>query len=110
MKPLGMLAELECGHMQVAGAHQQALQIEALKALVNLVEVDEGTFRLLLRSHEKPTLVTGNTGFLWFRKRVYMTSYDGFVFLHRAGKEIDFRAEAPDSVVVNAQSVHIPFL
>jgi len=96
--------------MQVAGAHQQALQIEALKALINLVEVDEATFRLLLRSHEKPTLVTGNTGFLWFRKRVYMTSYDGFVFLHRAGKEIDFRAEAPDSVVVNAQSVHIPFL
>jgi hypothetical protein len=96
--------------MQVAGAHQRALQIEALKALVNLVEVDEATFRLLLRSHEKPTLVTGTTGFLWFKKRVYMTSYDGFVFLHRAEKELDFRTEAPEAVVVTAQTVNIPFV
>jgi hypothetical protein len=96
--------------MQVAGAHQRSMQIEALKALVNLVEVDEATFRLLLRSHEKPTLVTGTTGFLWFKKRVYMTSYDGFVFLHRPEKEIDLRAEAPEAVVVDAKTVHIPFL
>ncbi|MCK6459742.1 MAG: hypothetical protein L6Q95_07575 [Planctomycetes bacterium] len=96
--------------MNVAGAHQRAMQVEALKALVNLVEVDEPTFRLLLRSHEKPTLVAGTTGFLWFRKHVYMTSYDGFVFLHRPEREIDLLPEAPDAVVVRAKSVHIPFL
>jgi hypothetical protein len=96
--------------MEVAGAHQRAMQIEAMKALVNLVEVDEATFRLLLRSHEKPTLVTGTTGFLWFKKRVYMTSYDGFVFLHRGDRELDFRTEAPEAVVVDAKTVHIPFL
>jgi hypothetical protein len=96
--------------MNVAGAHQRALQIEALKALVNIVEVDEPTFRLLLRSHEKPTLVAGSTGFLWFKKAVYLTSYDGFVFLHRAEKAVDFRAEAPDAFRIEAKSVNIPFV
>jgi hypothetical protein len=96
--------------VDVAGTQQRQEQIEALKALVNLVEVDEATFRLLLRSHDRPTIVAGKTGFLWFKKNVYMTSYDGFVFLHRAEKECDFRAEAPQALVVTAESVHIPFL
>jgi len=96
--------------MEVAGAHRQQERIQALKALVNLVEVDEETFRLLLRSHDKPTLVTGTTGFLWFKKHVYMTSYDGFVFLYRAERERDFRPEAPQAIVVAAETVHIPFL
>jgi hypothetical protein len=96
--------------MQVTGAQQRHEQIEALKALVNLVEVDEATFRLLLRSHEKPTIVAGQTGFFMFKKSVYMTSYDGFVFLLRAEKECDFRTDAPQALVVKAEHVHIPFL
>lgn len=96
--------------MEAVGAQQRHQQIEALKALVNLVEVDERTFRLLLRSHEKPTIVVGKAGFLWFKKHVYMTSYDGFVFLHRADRERDFHAEAPQAFVVAAGTVHIPFL
>lgn len=96
--------------MEVAGAAARQEQIQALKALVNLVEVDEATFRLLLRSHEKPTIVVGKAGILWFKKHTYMTSYDGFVFLHRAEKECDFRAEAPQALVVDAKTIHIPFL
>jgi hypothetical protein len=96
--------------MAVTGAAQRQEQIEALKALVNLVEVDEATFRLLLRSHERPTVVVGKAGLLWFKKHTYMTSYDGFVFLLRAEKECDFRAEAPQALVVAAKEVHIPFL
>ena len=96
--------------MEMAGAHAQQERIQALKALVNLVEVDEATFRLLLRSHEKPTIVIGKGGVLWFKKHTYMTSYDGFVFLHRADRECDFRTEAPQALVVDAKTVHIPFL
>lgn len=94
----------------MAGAHAQQERIQALKALVNLVEVDEATFRLLLRSHEKPTIVVGKAGVFWFKKHTYMTSYDGFVFLHRADRECDFRTEAPQALVVDAKTVHIPFL
>jgi hypothetical protein len=96
--------------MEATGAAQRHQQIEALKALVNLVEVDEATFRLLLRSHERPTIVVGRAGIFWFKKHTYMTSYDGFVFLHRADGALDFRAEAPQALVVEAKSVHIPFL
>ena len=35
---------------------------------------------------------------------------DGFVFLHRADRECDFRTEAPQALVVEAKTVHIPFL
>lgn len=96
--------------MQAGGAHQYQARIEALKALINLVEVDEATFRLLLRSHERPTLVTGTSGVLWFKKFSYLTSYDGFVFIVRSGKELDFHAEAPGALVVAAKSIHVPFL
>ena len=96
--------------MEMAGAAARHEQIQALKALVNLVEVDEATFRLLLRSHEKPTIVVGKAGIAWFKKHTYMTSYDGFVFLHRADKECDFRTEAPQALVIEAKTVHIPFL
>jgi hypothetical protein len=96
--------------MEMTGAAQRHVQIEALKALVNLVEVDEATFRLLLRSHEKPTVVVGKAGIFWFKKHTYMTSYDGFVFLLRADGSCDFKADAPDAFVVDAKTVHIPFL
>ncbi len=89
--------------MHTVAAHQQHERIQALKAIASLIEVDEATFRLLLRSHERPTLVVSRTGFLWFKKHVYMTSYDGFVFFHRAGTELDFRAEAPRALVVAAE-------
>ena len=96
-------------HAAGAAAHQQQ-QIQALKAIASLVEVDEGTFRLLLRSHEKPTIVAGKSGIFWFKKHTYLTSYDGFVFLHRAEKACDFRMEAPQALIVDAQAVHIPFV
>jgi hypothetical protein len=94
----------------VPGAQQYQAQIEGLKALANLVEVDEETFRLIVRSREHPSIVAGSTGALWFRKHIYLTSYDGFVFCVRAEKPIDFRADAPGAFYVQAKSVHIPFL
>lgn len=90
--------------------HRHHQQIEALKAIISLVEVDEATFRLLLRSNERPTLVTGRTGFWRFKKHIYMTSYDGFVFLHRAGAECDFRTEAPQAFIIAAAEVELPSL
>jgi hypothetical protein len=96
--------------MNTAAAAHRHQQIQALKAIASLVEVDEATFRLLLRSHEKPTLVVAQTGFLWFKKHLYMTSYDGFVFFHRADKERDFTADAPQAFVVRAESAEIPSL
>ncbi len=96
-------------HAGGAAAHHQQ-QIQALKALASIIEVDEATFRLLLRSHERPTLVVSRTGFFWFKKHVYMTSYDGFVFFHRAAVERDFLAEAPLAFVVVAEHVQIPSL
>jgi hypothetical protein len=96
--------------MQMPGAQAYHERIEAIKALINLVEIDEATFRLLLRSHEKPTVVTGTTGFLWFKKFTYLTSYDGFVFCHRGDKACDFAADAPRALVIEAKAVHIPFL
>jgi hypothetical protein len=93
-----------------AAQHHRQQQIEALKAIISLVEVDEATFRLLLRSNERPTLVKGRTGFWRFKKHIYMTSYDGFVFIHRAGAECDFRADAPQAFVIAAQEVQIPAL
>lgn len=96
--------------MEMPGAQRYNAQIEALKSLVNLVEVDEATFRSLLRAHERPTLVTGQSGMLWFKRFTYLTSYDGFIFCLRAEKEQDFAADAPDALVVKAKAVHIPFL
>ena len=90
-----------------AAAHH-AQQIQALKAVASLIEVDEATFRLLLRSNERPTVVVGHTKILWFKKNVYLTSYDGFVFIHRAAVEIDVRAEAPQAFIVQAEHLHIP--
>lgn len=92
-----------------AAAHHQQ-QIQALKAVASLIEVDEATFRLLLRSNERPTLVKGHTSFLWFKKHVYLTSYDGFVFLHRSGTACDFGADAPQAFVVAAENIQIPSL
>ena len=95
-------------HAAGAAAHHQQ-QIQALKAIASLVEVDEATFRLLLRSHEKPTIVAGKSGVLRFKKVTYLTSYDGFVFLFRTDQARDFRADAPQALVVDAKAVHIPF-
>lgn len=94
----------------IPGAQQYQAQIEGLKALANLVEVDEATFRLIVRSHERPSIVSGSTGALWFKKHVYLTSYDGFVFCLRSDKPLDLRTDAPGAFYVQAKSVHIPFL
>ena len=96
-------------HAGSAAAHYQQ-QIRALKAIATLIEVDEATFRLLLRSSDKPTIVESRTGFFWFKKHVYMTSYDGFVFFHRSSAPCDLRAEAPQAFVVAAEHVEIPSL
>ena len=92
------------------GAQQYQAQIEGLKALANLIEVNEETFRLLIRSRENPTIVAGKTGALWFKKNCYLTSYDGFVFVLRVADELDFREDAPGAFFVKAESVQIPFM
>jgi len=92
------------------GVQQYQAQIEGLKAIANLVEVDEATFRLVIRSHEHPTIVAGGTGALWFKKSTYLTTYDGFVFVLRAEKPLDFREDAPGAFFIEAKSVNIPFL
>ncbi|MHC4548350.1 MAG: hypothetical protein ACYTEZ_06185 [Planctomycetota bacterium] len=94
----------------VPGAQQYQAQIEGLKALANLVEVSEATFRLIVRSHEHPTIVAGGTGALWFKKHTYLTTYDGFVFCLRSERPLDFAADAPGAFFVEAKTVHIPFL
>jgi hypothetical protein len=90
--------------------HRTQAQIDGLRAVANLVEVDEGTFRMLLRSHEQPTLVTGQTGFWKLKRHTCMTTYDGFVFCLRSPLPLDFRSEAPAAFVVQAKTVNIPFL
>ena len=85
-------------------------RIEALKAVAGLVEVDEETFRLLIRSREQPTIVEAKAGALWFKKRIYMTSYDGFKFVHRAERELDLSVDAPGAFLVRAESITLPFL
>ena len=92
------------------GAHQYQAQINAIKAMVNLVEVDEATFRSIVGARPHPTVVSGRTGALWFKKNVYLTSYDGFVFLLRSAAELDFRSDAPKAFYIEAKSVTIPFL
>jgi len=92
------------------GTQQYQAQIEALKAVVSLVEVDETTFRLLLRSRPHPTIVTGKGGTLWFKKHTYLTSYDGFVFCLRTSQALDFHEEAPGAFLVRAKQITIPFL
>jgi hypothetical protein len=92
------------------GAQQYHAQINAIKSMANLVEVDEETFRLVLQAREHPTLVEGKSGALWFKKSVYLTTYDGFVFLHRSGRPLDFSKDAPGALLVTAQGVNLPFL
>ena len=65
---------------------------------------------LLIRSREQPTIVEAKAGALWFRKRIYMTSYDGFKFVHRAKQELDLSADAPHAFLVRAESITLPFL
>jgi len=84
--------------------------IEGLKAVANLVEVDEPTFRTLLRSHEQPTVVVGESGFWRFKRHTYLTTYDGFVFCLRSPAPVDLKAEAPSAFLVQAKAVTIPFL
>ncbi|MGH7163342.1 MAG: hypothetical protein ACREID_07645 [Planctomycetota bacterium] len=91
-----------------AAAHYQA-QIKALKAVATHVEVDEETFRLLLRSRPHPTIVSGTTGVFWFKMRTYLTSYDGFVFFLRARAGLDFGKDAPGAFYVEAKSLNLPF-
>ncbi|MFQ5845261.1 MAG: hypothetical protein ACE5JG_09775, partial [Planctomycetota bacterium] len=92
-----------------AGAQYQA-QINALKAMAAVVEVDEETFRTLLRSRPHPTIVAGTSGALWFKRRTYLTSYDGFFFLLRVDGPLDFSPDAAGAFYVNAKHVNIPFL
>jgi hypothetical protein len=95
--------------VQPAGGQYQAA-IEGLKAVAHLIEVDEETFRLLVRSREHPTIVEGKIGALWFKKRVYLTSYDGFIFVHKAEKPLDLTPDAPGAFHVKAENASIPFL
>jgi hypothetical protein len=95
--------------MATTGAQYQA-QINALKAMAAVVEVDEETFRALLRSRSHPTIVAGISGALWFKRRTYLTSYDGFVFLLRADQPLDFQEEAGGALYVDAKQVNIPFM
>lgn len=90
--------------------HRYLAQIEGLKAVANLVEVDEETFRRLLRSHERPTVVVGETGLWRFRRHTYLTTYDGFTFCLRSATPLDLHAEAPSAFLVRAKTVTIPFL
>jgi hypothetical protein len=92
------------------GAQQYQARIEALKAVASLVEVDEATFRGILRAHDRPTVVSGGTGVLWFKRHTYLTSYDGFVFCVRSDKPLDFAADAADAFHVVAKTLTIPFL
>jgi len=92
------------------GTQQYQAQIEALKAVVSLVLVDEATFRLLLRSRPHPTIVAGKGGALWFKKHTYLTSYDGFVFCVRSPQPLAFHEEAPEAFLVRAEQLRIPFL
>lgn len=92
------------------GTHQYHAQINAIKSMASMVEVDEETFRAILRAREHPTLVQGQSGALWFKKSVYLTTYDGFVFLLRVPKPLDFTGDAPGALLVAAQNVNIPFL
>jgi len=96
--------------MHMAGTAQYQAQVEGLKAVANLVEVDEDTFRLLLRSRENPTLVAGQSGALWFKKHVYLTTYDGLVFCLKAATALEFKEDAPGAFFIQAKSVNIPFL
>jgi len=99
-----------CHHSASPGAQQYQAQIEALKAVVSLVEVDETTFRLLLRSRPHPTIVTGKAGAYWFKRHIYLTSYDGFVFCLRTPHAVDFHEEAPGAFLVRSKQIRIPFL
>ena len=89
---------------------QKWAQIQALRAIANMVEVDEGTFRQLLSAREHPTIIGAESGALWFKKRIYLTSYDGFIFLLRTPKVLDFQEEAPIAFYVEAKSANIPFI
>jgi len=95
---------------QVPGAQQHLAEIETVKALANLVEVDEETFRGILRAHERPTIVAGESGFWLFRRHVYLTTYDGFVFCVRVRVPMDFADDAPSHFLIRAKAVTIPFL
>jgi hypothetical protein len=91
-------------------AQKYQAQIDGLKAVANLVEVDEETFRMVLRSNERPTIVAGEAGFWKFKRHTYLTTYDGFVFCLRSPAPVDFKAEAPAAFLVKAKTVSIPFL
>ena len=91
------------------GAAQYQAQIQALKAVASLIEVNEETFRTLLRSLPSPTIVAGETGAMWFKKRGYLTNYDGFVFFVRVPRPLEFSADAPGAFYVEAESLSIPF-
>ncbi len=90
-----------------ASAQYQA-QINAMKAMVTIVEVDEETFRTLLRSRPHPTIVAGTTGGLWWKRHTYLTSYDGFVFLLRAEAALDFKSDCQGALYVQADKLTIP--
>ena len=92
------------------GAQQYQAQIEGLKAVANLVEVDEEVFRTLVRSREHPTIVGGKSGALWFKKHLYLTSYDGFVFCLKAEGPLRFEEDAPGAFFIEAKGINIPFL
>ncbi len=92
-----------------ASAQYQA-QINAMKAMATIVEVDEETFRTLLRSRPHPTLVAGTTGALWFKRYTYLTSYDGFVFVLRAEEALDFKGDCEGAFYVHADKLTVPTL
>jgi len=92
------------------GSNAYQAQIEAIKSMVSLVQVEEETFRLLLRSRENPTIVAGHSGFWKFKKSVYLTSYDGFVFLLKSEEELDFAEDAAGAFYIKAKELSLPML
>jgi hypothetical protein len=92
------------------GSNAYQAQIEALKSMAALVEVEEETFRLLLRSRENPTIVAGRSGFWKFKKSVYLTSYDGFIFLLKSEQDLDFAADAVGAFYVKAKELSLPMM
>jgi len=89
---------------------RQYAQIQALKAQVSVVEVDEQTFRAILRSREHSTIVSGRVGALWFKKHAYVTSYDGFMFVLRSDEPVDVAADAPAAFHIEAKTLNLLLL
>ncbi len=96
--------------MVMPGSNQQYAKILAIKAQLSVVEVDEETFRTIIRSREHPTILTGRIGMLWLKKHAYVTSYDNFMFVLRSDDPLDLSDDAPGAFVIETKSLNLTFL